>query len=347
MSEAWIEKLTPEQEALIPVYREKWRAIALSTEPIDRQKATVAVKAVYAALGQQEPRIIFCSSPYAGLWEGLHLKRSHYLGRQMWGQLWQQIWKQLNQKVVTQLEALLAQQLLRQLEEVLERQAEQWQLEEQLQLGRRKLPYVLDNCINPELWVNSGSMFDVCISVLNCKHDRRAWAAFQAMGQSCSWIYPFEKTCIVCDRPTQLSIDSEQRLHAEAEPAIQFADGYTLYAYHGVILPEKYGKLHPSQWQAQFLLEERNTGVRRVLIQEIGYARIFHELQAQQLDTWAEYTLLKINGADIEPMYLLKMTCPSTGFIHVLRVPPNMKSAREAIRWVNWGTAPEEFLVQT
>jgi hypothetical protein len=167
------------------------------------------------------------------------------------------------------------------------------------------------------------------------------------MGQSCSWIYPFEKTCIVCDRPTQLSIDSEQRLHAEAEPAIQFADGYTLYAYHGVILPEKYGKLHPSQWQAQFLLEERNTGVRRVLIQEIGYARIFHELQAQQLDTWAEYTLLKINGADIEPMYLLKMTCPSTGFIHVLRVPPNIKSAREAIRWVNWGTAPEEFLVQT
>ncbi len=84
-----------------------------------------------------------------------------------------------------------------------------------------------------------------------------------------------------------------------------------------------------------------------MLIQEIGYARIFHELQAQQLDTWAEYTLLKINGADIEPMYLLKMTCPSTGFIHVLRVPPNMKSAREAIRWVNWGTAPEEFLVQT
>jgi transposase len=31
-----IEKLTPEQEALIPVYWEKWRAIALSTERIDK-----------------------------------------------------------------------------------------------------------------------------------------------------------------------------------------------------------------------------------------------------------------------------------------------------------------------
>ncbi|NEQ23063.1 MAG: hypothetical protein F6K28_28700, partial [Microcoleus sp. SIO2G3] len=42
-----IETLTPEQEALIPVIREKWRQIALSTEPINRQKATQAIKAAY------------------------------------------------------------------------------------------------------------------------------------------------------------------------------------------------------------------------------------------------------------------------------------------------------------
>lgn len=30
-----IESLTPEQEALIPVYRKKWRRIAFSTETID------------------------------------------------------------------------------------------------------------------------------------------------------------------------------------------------------------------------------------------------------------------------------------------------------------------------
>lgn len=41
------------------------------------------------------------------------------------------------------------------------------------------------------------------------------------------------------------------------------------------------------------------------------------------------------------------MTCPSTSFIHTLRVPPNMNSAREAVRWVNWGVYPEEFGVQT
>ncbi|WP_374797077.1 hypothetical protein [Aerosakkonema funiforme] len=42
-----------------------------------------------------------------------------------------------------------------------------------------------------------------------------------------------------------------------------------------------------------------------------------------------------------------KLTCPSTGYIHVLRVPPELKSAREAICWVNGGTDPEEFSIQT
>ena len=41
------------------------------------------------------------------------------------------------------------------------------------------------------------------------------------------------------------------------------------------------------------------------------------------------------------------MTCPSTEFIHVLRVPPDVKSAREAIGWVNWGIDPDEFAVET
>ncbi len=48
-----------------------------------------------------------------------------------------------------------------------------------------------------------------------------------------------------------------------------------------------------------------------------------------------------------EPIHLLKMTCPSTGNIYVIRVPPNIRSARQAIRWINWGTDPKQFTVQT
>ena len=88
--------------------------------------------------------------------------------------------------------------------------------------------------------------------------------------------------------------------------------------------------------------------MRRVLIQAIGYPRICQELQAIELDTWQEYTLLQIdNNVDIEPIYMLKMTCPSTGHVHAVRVPPFVRSASEAIGWINWGINPEEFQVQT
>jgi internalin A len=165
--------------------------------------------------------------------------------------------------------------------------------------------------------------------------------------EHCGWIVAFEKFCFVCDRPRHLRFDSQNRLHAEGEPAIEFADGWNFYYYHGVRLPEQYGKFHPNQWQSQSLLAEENAEVRRVLIQGIGYDRICQELSAKQIDSWQEYALLQIDTADIEPICLLKMTCPSTGFIHALRVPPNLTSALDAIRWVNWDIDPEEFSVQT
>lgn len=46
---------TLEQEALIAAYRQKWRRVTLSTEPIDRKKAAEAVKAAYEVIGEQEP----------------------------------------------------------------------------------------------------------------------------------------------------------------------------------------------------------------------------------------------------------------------------------------------------
>lgn len=41
------------------------------------------------------------------------------------------------------------------------------------------------------------------------------------------------------------------------------------------------------------------------------------------------------------------MTCPSTGYIHATRVPPDIVTARAAIRWTNQGIDPEEFSIET
>jgi leucine-rich repeat protein SHOC2 len=120
-----------------------------------------------------------------------------------------------------------------------------------------------------------------------------------------------------------------------------------VYFFDSLYLPHRYWtKL--SEYKPEWLLDEENAEIRRMLIQICGYERICHELDAIELDTWREYTLLKIDAeVDVEPIVLLKMTCPSTAHIHILRVPPEMTSAESAITWVNHGIHPDEFAVQT
>ena len=64
---------------------------------------------------------------------------------------------------------------------------------------------------------------------------QEALDCLQQLAENCGWIFPFENVCFVCDRPRKLSFDSEDRLHAEGEPAIQFADGFSIFAQHGAI----------------------------------------------------------------------------------------------------------------
>lgn len=81
MSQNLIEQLTPEQEALISVYREKWLQIALSTEPIKPQKATEVLKTAYAAIGKQEPEILFVVPGWIG---EFHQRNFMYKPRNGW-----------------------------------------------------------------------------------------------------------------------------------------------------------------------------------------------------------------------------------------------------------------------
>ncbi|NET89578.1 MAG: leucine-rich repeat domain-containing protein [Kamptonema sp. SIO1D9] len=112
-------------------------------------------------------------------------------------------------------------------------------------------------------------------------------------------------------------------------------------------LPRKYWT-RIDEWKPEWLLTEKNAEVRRVLIQQIGYEKICSELGATEVDAWREYVLFRIDAEiDEEPIFLLKMIDPSTNDIYFLRVPPNLDSAREAIRWLNHGVDPEEFAVET
>lgn len=351
-----ITELTPEQEALIPVYQEKWKAIAFSTERIDRQKAAEAVKAIYQLeqVSSKEPEMLFFDSPYgasSALDKLLANQEFKTVGNQLVFQLQNQIASQLNDQFETQLNRRLISNF-RQVVELLSTLVDR-------QIPYRKRGNLSYNipCYSPSSAVFLDLYLDFCCSVLNCACDREKWLVSQSLSKHCGWIYFFEDTCIICDRPSKILFDREGRIHGEGEPAIQFVDGFSVYAYHGVWIPEKYGQIPSNQWQSRWLLEAEDAELRQVLIQAIGYTRMCQELDAIQLDAWQAYTLLKINlNEEIDnffwsvephkqPIHLLKMTDSSTGSIHVRRVSPDISSVREAIHAVDWSTDVEEFRI--
>lgn len=429
-----ITQLTPEQQSLIRVYRQKWKKIAYSTEPIDREQAGLAVKCAYAMIGKKEPKIIFLDSPFSAfsniasrmvkavdldnnnnldlsqeILEGkLHeqMKKIYDETRNVWylleEELWgfrssemneyiknrreqiywkSKLWKELTKNLYMPLRYILEYLFVDRLGMIILSGTERFlieifreYLESEIKKKLKQQGVILEgkfygtslvdgvvfgllhnHFYNVFLtvsifnsWISRAAFVDFCVSVLNLPVNQKKWSLFESLVKQCNWMFPLENICFVCDRPNILAFDNQNRLHGESSPAIQFGDGFSIYAHHGVRLPEAYGKIPPNQWHSEWILSEKNAELRRLLIENIGYDRICQELQAIELDNWQEYSLLKIDyHVDVESMYLLKMTCPSTGHIHALRVPPTMKSAKEAITWVNWGISPEEFSVQT
>jgi len=84
-------------------------------------------------------------------------------------------------------------------------------------------------------WAGYCSYIDFCLEVLNCSGNLKQWEVFKGLVENCGWIFPFEKICIVCDRPTKLSFDSENRLHGEGVPAIEFNNEFKIWIDHGII----------------------------------------------------------------------------------------------------------------
>lgn len=203
--------------------------------------------------------------------------------------------------------------------------------------------------LTPELLCLKAIKFE-CYNYLcqSVNHEKR-WESWQKLITNSGWFIAGEKFCLISDKPKEISINKDYLLHNEGALALTYLDGKGLYAYEGVILPPKYGQIKLENWQGKWLLKENNAELRRVLIQAIGYNKLATELKAEEVDTWGEYTILRFNDIiddiDKQPICLLKMTCPSTNFIHALRIPPDFTSAREAIRWINWGIDPDDIIM--
>lgn len=265
-------------------YRETWQEIALSTERIDRQQAINAVFSVYELLELPAPEIQFFDSLYAAA----EVANPFYditcftedgciCGTKLITKLHDHFYPEFinsighwDMEIESNLTVNLGIDIDSQLSESIANT-----------LSRpRPFNYELGDDLSRTEWflplnwyAHKGGFFDFHFSVASNRlfqpYDERWWQAFQQLVKSCGWIIPFNEICLVCVRPTKFSFDSENRLHAEGEAAIQFTDNRGLYSYRGITLPENYGKMLPERWQPQWLLEETDEDLKLRLVQAI------------------------------------------------------------------------------
>lgn len=59
-----------------------------------------------------------------------------------------------------------------------------------------------------------------------------------ATARECGWWWAPGEVCIVTDRPREVHVDSRGLLHNDYGPALRYADGFQVFARHGLITRE-------------------------------------------------------------------------------------------------------------
>lgn len=148
-----------------------------------------------------------------------------------------------------------------------------------------------------------------------------------------------DRELLVLRRPG-LHWDERDLLHREDGPAIEFpqdAGGERVWFWHGVEVNEKI-VLAPDTLSVDEILNEPNAEVRRVMIERFGPQRVLEEANAKEVavDDYGKLWRLDLPGD--EPLVMVELinsTAEPDGSFKTywLRVPPDMRTAREAVAW--------------
>jgi hypothetical protein len=117
---------------------------------------------------------------------------------------------------------------------------------------------------------------------INDKH--ASW--LEAIGElsECGWWFPSNGAVVMTSRPIGiLHQDAQGRLHNANGPAIQWNDGYSLYAFHGVRVGKDIIE-NPELITTDQIMKETNSEVRRVMCERMGWEKFITEAGLTMID---------------------------------------------------------------
>jgi hypothetical protein len=210
------------------------------------------------------------------------------------------------------------------------------------------------NYIGGQFWVSGwywgGAFTSFFREVCNLELPNDLWSrgiSYEQTMQSACWWYPHRDFVMVCERPTVIHRElvnperprgwGSHRLHCADGPAVAWPDGWGVYAIHGVRVPGWIIE-QPERITVALIDSERNAEVRRVMIARYGHARYLHDAGATLVHEDNRGKLWRKERPDDSDLLMVEVrnsTPEPDGSIkdYFLRVPPEVKTASEAVAW--------------
>ena len=197
---------------------------------------------------------------------------------------------------------------------------------------------IWEHCMGP-WWCASAVFYDFCarIGISYALEEKRFLRLWLDQCRHTHWWFECDGIVFLSDRPAVLKLDSSGRLHNEHGAALDYGDGFRLWAIRGVRIDEDDVR-HPERITVYRIESERNLEVRRVLTSLYGHARYLKDSGATVMHQDERGKLWrKIRQGDTDlVMVEVENSTPElngTSRSYLLRVPPNMTTAAEAVAW--------------
>jgi hypothetical protein len=176
-------------------------------------------------------------------------------------------------------------------------------------------------------------------------------SAVMGVCEQCGWFWFYPDIAIVADRPSAMRLDDVGRLHSVDDLALTYRDGFSIHAVHGVRVEQ--GMLEePNTITVAEIERQTNMEVRRTLLESMGYGRYLSLSGAVQVSRdetgvlWRRTFARPGSGARRTWCFVevVNGTREPDGSYkrYFLRVPPTMRTAREAVAWT-YGLTAETY----
>ncbi len=155
------------------------------------------------------------------------------------------------------------------------------------------------------------------------------------LGKHSSWVYPYQNTAVLSEKPEKISVDKAGKIHCDNGPCVLYRDGFSVYGLNGVRVTKEIVETPANKIPAEWILKEKNAEVRRELVRKIGTERLCKDLNAESVDKMDGYELLMLDLKDGRKRPYLKMKNPSIDVVHIEGVHPDCKTVKQALAWRN------------